>query len=212
MSRADNGTSAGRPRVGLLAAVIVLAFLFFAGTALTRVMAGPAQEKGQEEPKEKKDQQKKFTNKDLKRGSGPSTSGGEAPAAGEGGESTAGTDQGDETGEAPQDPPDPWDSVGVATDDQGRGETYWRQAMSDAKGAVTAAKAEKDRLQSEMNKCQVDFTAIDDPAVHALVADRIDELFELLAEADTKVADAEQALSDLEEDARRSGALPGWLR
>ena len=68
------------------------------------------------------------------------------------------------------------------------------------------------RLQSEMNKCRVDFTAIDDPAARALVHERIEELFGELADADQAVADAEQALRDLEEEARRSGALPGWLR
>lgn len=205
MSRVDNGTSDGRPRVGLLAAVIVLAFLVFAGASLSRVVAGPAQETGQEEPKEKEDQPKKFTNKDLRRGSSPSSSGSETQAA-------EGAEPGDEAGEASEDQADPWDSVGVATDEQGRGEDYWRQAMSDARAAVTAAKAEHERLQSEMNLKRSEFTAIDDPAARALVDDRIQELYGLLDQSKAAVADAEQALSDLQEDARRSGALPGWLR
>ena len=212
MSRVDNGTSDGRLRVGLLAAVIVLALLVFAGASLARVVAGPAQETGQEEPKEKEDQPKKFTNKDLRRGSSPSNRGSETQAAGEDGQAADGAEPGDEAGEAPEDQQDPWDSVGVATDDQGRGESYWRQAMSDARGAVTAAKAEQDRLQSEMNLKRSEFTAIDDPAARALVDDRIQELFDLLDQSKAAVADAEQALSDLQEDARRSGALPGWLR
>jgi hypothetical protein len=191
----------------LTAPVIVLAIVLLAGPLLTPVLAGPTQEKGQEEPKEKKEKPKVFTNKDLKKGSSPSSGGDEAPA-----ETADGAGPGDESAETPADQEDPWATVGVATDSQGRGEEYWRQAMSDARGAVAAAKAERDRLQSEMNRSRVDFTAIDDPAARALVDARIQELFGLLEEADQTVADAEQALRDLEEDARRSGALPGWLR
>ena len=37
-------------------------------------------------------------------------------------------------------------------------------------------------------------------------------LRQLVAEADADLARAKKALVDLEEEARRSGALPGWLR
>jgi hypothetical protein len=195
-------------RRACLVTVIVLAFLLLAWPAFSPVMAGPTQEKGQDEAKEKKDKPQKYTNQDLKGGSRPSSGGDEAQA-----ETADGADPGgDESAELPAVDEDSWDSVGVATDSQGRGEEYWRQAMSDARGAVTAAKAEKNRLQSEMNLRRGEFTAIDDPAYRAVVDTRIQELFGLLEEADQAVSAAEQALSDLKEDARRSGALPGWLR
>lgn len=215
MNRASSGIVLERRRICLLATVFVLASLLLAGPALSLVMAGPTQEKGQEEPKEEKEKPKKFTNSDLKRSSSSSSSSGEEATAGEDGvpsEAADGPDAEGEAADAADGEADPWDSVGVATDSEGRGEAYWRQAMSDARGAVAAAKAKRDQLQSEMNRSRVDFTAIDDPAARAVVDTRLQELYGELAEAELAITDAEQALSDLEDDARRTGALPGWLR
>lgn len=184
------------------ALVVGFAILLVTGPALT-VTAGPTQEKGQEEPKENKDKPKKFTNDDLKKV--PSSSDSRVPAVADDGE------DGDPAGEDAE-AVDPWASVGVATDSGGRGEAYWRQAMTEAKAAVDSARKNHDLLQGEMDRNKVDFTAIDDPAARALVHERIEELFTQLAEAKQALTDAEQALRDLQEDARRSGALPGWLR
>jgi len=187
----------------LLATVAGLVFLLVFGTA---VSAGPAQEKGQEAG-EKKETEKKYTNDDLKKWPSSSSSGSEGrPAVPEG------EDAGDVEVEPGQPEADPWDSVGVATDSEGRGEAYWRQAMTEARAAVANAKKEHDRLQGDMNRNQVDFTAIDDPAARALVHTRIEELFTELSLAEQTLENAEAALRDLEEDARKSGALPGWLR
>ncbi len=215
MDRTRHGISSARHKAWFVALIIGCAVLLVIGPAVSQVKAGPAQEKGQDETREKKENPKKFTNKDLRPSSGSSGSGEETAPAGEDvSQSESGDDQqpGDENTEAGEVPKDPWDSVGVAVDSDGRGEAYWRQAMTEARAAVTAARQAHQQLQNEMNRSQVDFTAIDDPASRALVQDRIQELFGLLSDAAQAVTDAEQALSDLEEDARRAGALPGWLR
>jgi len=194
-------------RTWMSAAAVVFALLLVCSSTLP-VLAGPTQEKGEEEKKEEKSEPKKYTNSDLKGFPSSSGSGGEAPA--EAGDVPEGADG--ETTASEGEAADPWSTVGVATDSQGRGEEYWRKAMSDARAELTRAKRKHDSLQSEMNKCRVDFTAIDDPAARALVQDRIEELYGELDMAAEAVAAAEQALADLEEEARRSGALPGWLR
>ncbi len=189
----------------LLATVAGLVFLLVFGTA---VSAGPAQEKEQEAG-EKKETQKKYTNDDLKKWPSSSSSGSEGrPAVPEGEDADAGNVEADPG----QPEADPWDSVGVAIDSEGRGEAYWRQTMTEARAALANAKKEHDRLQGEMDRNQVDFTAIDDPAARALVHTRIEELFTELSLAEQTLENAEAALRDLEEEARKSGALPGWLR
>jgi hypothetical protein len=193
--------------------VVGLLAIGLAGSAL----AGPAQEKSQEEEKAKeKAKTKKYTNEDLKKRPGSSGGGDDTAAVGEAGGEEGVPQEFEETGElenaAAEQQADPWDSVGVATDSQGRGEEYWREAMTKARAAVANARKEHDRLQGEMNRNRVDFTAIDDPAARALVHERIEELFSELSLAEQALADAEQSLRDLEEDARRSGVLPGWLR
>lgn len=192
----------------LMSAAAVVFALLLAFTVILPALAGPAQEKGEEEKKEEKSESKTYTNSDLKGYPGGSGSGGEAPA--EPGDAAEGAEG--ETAAPEGEAADPWSTVGVATDSQGRGEEYWRKAMTDARAEVTRAKRQHDSLQSEMNKCQVDFTAIDDPAARALVHERIEELHGELDVAAEAVAAAEQALADLQEEARRSGALPGWLR
>lgn len=203
MNSNRDGNSHGQRWVCLTALMIAIAVLLVFGPAMT-AMAGPAQEKGQEEPEKKKEQPKKYTNDDLKT----------APSSPGSGDDSIPPDAGE--GEDPADPDtdaaDPWDSVGMATDSQGRGEDYWRQAMTQARAAVDSARKNRDQLQGEMNRNRVDFTAIDDPAARALVHGRLEELHTELAEAEQALADAEQAFRDLQEDARRSGALPGWLR
>lgn len=215
MNRTGHGIASGRQGAWLIALIIGCAALLVIGPSVSLVKAGPTQEKGQDQTGEEKEKPKKYTNKDLRKTSGSSGSGGEAEPAGEDGSQLNPADgpaPGDAGAEAADDEADPWDSVGVASDSEGRGEAYWRQEMTTARAAVAAAKQQHESLQSEMNRNRVDFTAIDDPAARALVNERIEELHGLLGEADQAIRDAEQALRDLEEDARRSGALPGWLR
>ena len=192
----------------VLAGLLVLAFLVCGGTA---VLAQETPEKAEEEQEEPK----KFTNKDLKRWKSAPREG-PKPAEGEVAE-VDDPGQGDPMAEGEELDPetvtiDPWDTVGVATDSEGRGEAWWRETMADARAALAGAKSARDALQSEMNRRQADFSAMDDPAARGLVNQRIQELFTLLDEANQVIAEAEQAIVDLEREARRTGALPGWLR
>jgi hypothetical protein len=199
-----------RPLWRLLGAgLLALALIVAGGT--TAVLAQEPPEKAEEEP----EKPRTFTNKDLKRWkSGPRE---EPKPAGGGEETVDDPGQGDPSAEDEATDPetvtiDPWDNVGVATDSEGRGEAWWRDTMADARAALAGARSARDALQSEMNRRQADFSAMDDPAARGLVNQRIQELFTLLDEANQVIAEAEQAIVDLEREARRTGALPGWLR
>jgi len=201
-----------RGRRLLYTGLMALALLLLFGQPGTMSLAQETGEKAEEE-----EAPKKFTNDDLKRWKRTAPAerepaGGNDQTVDDPGQGDPGAEGAESEAEVAVETVDAWDSVGVVTDSQGRGEDWWRKTMSEARAAVTGAQRQRDALQSEMNRRQADFSAMDDPAARDLVNERIQELFTLLDEADQAIADAEQALSDLEDDARRSGALPGWLR
>jgi hypothetical protein len=89
---------------------------------------------------------------------------------------------------------------------------YWRQRMGDARDQRDRNKVYLDSLQSRINGLWADFTARDDPAQRAVIAaDRQRALNEL--ERLTKEQQAlEKQMAAIEEEARRAGVPPGWLR
>ncbi len=69
-----------------------------------------------------------------------------------------------------------------------------------------------DALQSRINGLLADFTARDDPAQRSVIAaDRQKALDEFERRRKMQVT-LEKAVADIEEDARRAGVPPGWLR
>jgi hypothetical protein len=79
-------------------------------------------------------------------------------------------------------------------------EAYWRQRMKEARERVARLKQEVQRLEAAVNQ---------DPGSTTLAAQsrRVQ-----LTKAREDLAAAERAIGDLEEEARKAGALPGWLR
>jgi hypothetical protein len=88
----------------------------------------------------------------------------------------------------------------------------WKKKRQDLQDALDRSKIFADSLQSRINGLSADFSARDDPAQRSLVAaDRQKALTEL----DRVKKDIQQqtkALEDLQEEARKSGVPPGWLR
>ena len=128
---------------------------------------------------------------------GPVTGG--APAAGSG-SAKAGADaakQKDQAAAAPADVKD---------------EAYWRSRLQSEREALSRAQMFSDALQSRINGLSTDFTARDDPAARAAIgADRqksLDELQRLKKE----IEEHTKALTDIQDEARRSGAPAGWVR
>jgi hypothetical protein len=88
----------------------------------------------------------------------------------------------------------------------------WRKRVQEIQASIDRSKLFADSLQSRINGLTADFSARDDPAQRSQVAtDRQKALTEL----DRVKKDIElqtKALADLQEDARKSGVPPGWLR
>jgi hypothetical protein len=91
-------------------------------------------------------------------------------------------------------------------------EESWRQRMADARQALDRSQMYLDALQSKINSLWADFTARDDPAQRGAIET---ERKKALAEFDRVKLEIEankKAIDDLEEEARRAGVPPGWLR
>jgi hypothetical protein len=91
-------------------------------------------------------------------------------------------------------------------------EQAWRQKMADARLALERNQMYADALQSKINALWADFTARDDPAQRA----RIElERKRAIAEQErvrAEIAAQTKAIADLEEEARKAGVPPGWIR
>ncbi len=91
-------------------------------------------------------------------------------------------------------------------------EQAWRKKMADARLALERNQMYAEALQSKINSLWADFTARDDPAQRAqLELERkraIAEQERVKGEIETQ----KKAIADLEEEARKAGVPPGWIR
>jgi hypothetical protein len=106
--------------------------------------------------------------------------------------------------EAKTDPDEP-------VDFQGRTEGFWRKAMGEARQKVKDLEDEGKTLTLKMAALQTKFYNIGDGFARESVQKEIQKT---IYEQDLNKTNLEKAvseLSDLEKEARKSGALPGWL-
>jgi hypothetical protein len=92
------------------------------------------------------------------------------------------------------------------------GESWWRARLADARERAERHRLFADALQSRVNALTTDVAARDDPAARAVVRTDLDRTLAELERVRGELAAQERALADLEEEARRAGVPPGWLR
>jgi hypothetical protein len=164
-----------------------------------------------------------YTNKDVRPTSGPAeapppagaataAAGGAAPAAeGEppaaGQETAAGAEgsgktEGGEQGQASR------------TDEEQRAddEARWRERMREARAALERNQMFEQALESRINALWADFTARDDPAQRAAIDAERKKAIAQRDRVKAEIVAQTKAIADIEEEARRAGVPPGWLR
>lgn len=95
----------------------------------------------------------------------------------------------------------------------GRTKEDWKAMISSARGAVSNLESRIVSLQSQASKLANDFYAWDDPAYRdGVIKPAWDRALASLEEAKNTLPDAKQRVSDIEEEARKAGVPPGWLR
>jgi hypothetical protein len=96
--------------------------------------------------------------------------------------------------------------------DERRTPDYWKKRMSEATAARDANQLMLDALQSRINGLWADFTARDDPAQRTVIANERQKALDEFERRKKQQTDLVKAVTDLEDEARRAGVPPGWLR
>jgi hypothetical protein len=94
----------------------------------------------------------------------------------------------------------------------GNDETLWKTRMSQAREELRRNEMFAEALQSRVNGLTGEFVNRDDPYQRAKIGD---DRQKAIAELDRVKADIERAkklIADIEEEARRAGVPPGWIR
>jgi hypothetical protein len=91
-------------------------------------------------------------------------------------------------------------------------EQAWRQRIQAARDALQRSQTFAEALQSRINGLTADFTARDDPAQRAVVANDRQKALAELDRVKNDIVQQTKAIADIQEEARRAGVPPGWLR
>ena len=97
-------------------------------------------------------------------------------------------------------------------DEPKKDEKYWRTRATQLRDNLDRAKIFAEALQTRINALSADFASRDDPAQRGVVASDRQKALAELDRVKKEIADYEQQLRDLEDEARRAGVPPGWLR
>jgi chromosome segregation ATPase len=91
-------------------------------------------------------------------------------------------------------------------------EAWWRQRITQVREELRRNEMFADALQTRINSLTNDFSSRDDPFQRARVAE---DRAKAIVELDRVKADIEanrKQIGDIEEEARKAGVPPGWLR
>jgi hypothetical protein len=158
---------------------------------------GDVARKEEERRKEVKNPAKVYTNKDL----GAPIQGGTPDSATPG--SGTSSEASREAAKAADD---------KASDGPAKDQAYWGKRKKDLQNALDRGKTQVDAMQTRINALTADFASRDDPIQRAgIERDRQGALKEL-ARLQQDIKDTQKALTDLDEEARKAGVPPGWLR
>ena len=93
-----------------------------------------------------------------------------------------------------------------------RDQAYWSGRMTAAQTAIERSRLFAESLQSRINALTTDFVNRDDPAQRAKIeTDRKAAIAEL-DRVKKEMATQQQEIAAIEDEARRAGVPPGWLR
>jgi hypothetical protein len=153
---------------------------------------------------------KSYTNEDLKK---------LPPWAGEAGAKPA---EGAKAGEPAKagDPAKPGDAAkpteikpdAALPPEAAKDEKYWRGRITSVKEDIRRNESFRDALQVKIDALAADFSSRDDPAARAKIADDRQKALAELSRLTTDIEKANKLITEIEEEARKAGVPPGWLR
>jgi hypothetical protein len=93
-----------------------------------------------------------------------------------------------------------------------RDQAYWAGRLKTLQDQLVRDQNYADAMQTRINSLTADFDNRDDPAQRAVIEQNRQKSVAELARLNKSVLDTKKAIADLQEEARRAGVPPGWLR
>ncbi|MBP1623919.1 MAG: hypothetical protein H6Q07_1939 [Acidobacteria bacterium] len=97
-------------------------------------------------------------------------------------------------------------------DFQGRPESYWRKTMAEAREKVANLENEANAIVARISTLQTQFYNEDDGFKREGIGRDLNKSYYEQDKNKEELAKAKEILLDLEKEARKSGALPGWIQ
>jgi hypothetical protein len=176
-------------------ALLVLVIAAWAVPASAQSLAAVAR-KEEARRKQVKQPSKVITNKDLKPVTAPPPP--PAPA--------------DPAAPAAEGAPPPADAAPDEAQQREQDEQAWRNKMQDARQALERSQMYADALQSKINALWGDFTARDNPVERAQIEIERKKAIAEQERVKGEIEAQKKTIADLEEEARKAGVPPGWIR
>lgn len=98
------------------------------------------------------------------------------------------------------------------TEADSKDEAYWRSRMAGARSALERLRIFSDALQSRLNALATDIVNRDDPAQRSQLELERQRAIAEMERVKQEMADQTKVIADIEEEARKAGVPPGWLR
>ena len=93
-----------------------------------------------------------------------------------------------------------------------RDESWWRARMAALREGLRRNEAFQEALQSRLNALAADMMGRDDPYQRAKLGEDRGRAAGEMARVTSEIAAGKKAIEDFEEEARKAGVPPGWLR
>jgi hypothetical protein len=91
-------------------------------------------------------------------------------------------------------------------------ETWWKHRINEAREEVRRNEMFAEALQTRINSLSTDFVNRDDPYQRARIGLDRDKAIAELARVKSDIDAGKKKIEDIEEEARKAGVPPGWLR
>lgn len=191
-------TSRASRRLAVVGVAMLMAALPAAASAQSLAeVARAEQARRKEQPKPAK----VYTNDSVKTDITPSTAAVAGPVAAPAAAPAVATDAA----------PVPADAAAPAADER-RDQAYWRGRVGAAREQLERSRTFADALQTRINALSADFANRDDPAQQRLISQNRTKAVAELDRVQREIASHTTAITAIEDEARKAGVPPGWLR
>lgn len=100
---------------------------------------------------------------------------------------------------------------GAAAEEQ-KDEAWWRERITRAREGLRRSESFLEALQTRVNVLSADFVSRDDPVQRARIGEDRQKALAEMERVSAEILMFKKQIEDIEEEARKAGVPPGWLR